>query len=116
MFSNLTQFELSRSGKQALGFYLAYLFLGIILGFAAGAIAGVLTAGDPFQAGFFVGQIIAIVLCFALSLIIAYKKSLFSSFKVLVIIVLTVILSVLLGTLGGLIPVAYLTTVANKKA
>lgn len=115
MFLNLAKFEINRSGKQAVGFYIAYLFLGMLLGAVVGTIAGSLTSGDPFQAGFIAGNIFAIIMCGFLATIVSLKKSLLS-FKTFFLIAITVLLSIFIGALGGLIPVAYLTTMQNNNA
>jgi hypothetical protein len=114
MFTDLSKYEYTRSGKQAVGFYIAYVFIGMLIGVAFGGLAGSLTSGDPSEAGMFAGRITGFILCLSLGVIIAYKKSLFSSFKVLVLIVIAAILATFAGTLGGLIPIAYLTTVPNE--
>ena len=115
MFLNLAKFEINRSGKQAVGFYIAYLFLGMLLGAVVGTIAGSLTSGDPFQAGFIAGNIFAIIMCGFLATIVSLKKSLLS-FKTFFLIAITVLLSIFIGALDGLIPVAYLTTMQNNNA
>ena len=116
MFLNLAKFEINRSGKQAVGFYIAYLFLGMLLGAVVGTIAGSLTSGDPFQAGFIAGNIFAVIMCGFLATIVSLKKSLLSSFKTFFLIAITVLLSIFIGAPGGLIPVAYLTTMQNNNA
>jgi hypothetical protein len=114
MFSNLAKFEIQRSGKQAFGFYISYLVLGILLGFVAGGIGGLLDPDHAQQAGFRAGNVSAIIMCCALAITIASKKSLLSSFKNILIIVITAALSLLFGAIGGLIPVAYLTTAPKE--
>jgi H+/Cl- antiporter ClcA len=114
MFLNLAKYETERTGKEAVGFYLAYLFLGLMLGFATGFIAGALNPENVKHAAFVAGGIFSVVYCVTLAILIAVKKSQTSSFQTLLIIGITAIASIFLGALGGLIPVAYLTTIPNK--
>lgn len=114
MFSNLTKFEVSRTSQEAVGFYIAYLFLGLASGFVIGAVAGILNPENAQQAAFQAGSVFAIVVCLTLAISISLKKGLFSSFKAIVVIAITAVLSLLLGMLGGLLPVAYLTTLEKE--
>jgi hypothetical protein len=114
MFEKLGNFELERSVKQAFGFYISYLLLGFMIGFVVGFLAVTLYPEFALQVGTRVGQITGVIYCFSLALIIAFKKSLLSSFKVMVLIVLSSLIAVFLGALGGLIPVAYLTTRSSE--
>lgn len=116
MFSNLTQFGVVRSARQALGFYISYFLLLSLLSLVVGIIVGMLNPDNPEQAGFIGGNISAVVLCFILAVVIASKKKLFSSFKTLFLVVITALAALFLGTIGGLIPVSYLTTESNRKA
>ncbi len=114
MFSKLAKYETERTVKEAVGFYLAYLFLGLMLGFAIGFIAGALNPQNAKHAALVAGSIFAVVSCVTIAILIALKKSQTSSFRTLLIIGITAIASIFLGALGGLIPVAYLTTIPNK--
>ena len=113
MFKQLINFGFERTGKQALGFYLAYLFLGIILFALAGIIYGVITGDNSFEGGMRVGQIIAIFYCLGLAITVANHRGLLSSFKITLLVVTSGVLSVFIGAIGGLIPIAYLTTTSN---
>jgi len=79
-----------------------------------GGIAGGVTDGDPFQAGLFAGQVFAVILCTLLALTIAYKKAVLLSPKPILLVIASLILSILIGALGGLIPIAYLTTYSSE--
>jgi hypothetical protein len=116
MFSNLGNFEFKRNWKQAIGFYLAYGFLGFLFGVLAGGMAGSLDPDHAQQLGVKAGRITGVIYCLALAVITASKKSLLSSFKVLVLVVLSPLVALFLGALGGLIPVAYLTTRPSEPA
>jgi hypothetical protein len=114
MFAKLGNFEFERSWKQAFGFYISYTLLTVMIGSLLGAMAGSLDPDHAAQAGAKAGRIAGSIFCLALALVIASKKSLLSSFKVMVFIVLSGLLAVFLGALAGLIPVAYLTTRSSK--
>jgi peptidoglycan/LPS O-acetylase OafA/YrhL len=116
VFSNLAKLEITRSGKEALGFYVSYFILGLIFGFIIGALAGILNPDNAEEAGFKAGSISAVIMSVFLSVLICSKKHLFSSFKAISLIAIAALLSVFSGTLGGLIPVAYLTTLKSEKA
>ncbi|BFM14966.1 hypothetical protein R50073_11490 [Maricurvus nonylphenolicus] len=116
MFSKLTEFNAQRSIKEAVGFYLAYFILFLLLGFTVGGIIGVLNPDQAYEVGVKVGQIMAVIMCCALAVTIVFKKSLQSSFKCIALAVMAALLSILLGALGGLIPIAYLTTVPDGNA
>jgi hypothetical protein len=114
MFKGLVNFGLERTGKQALGFYLAYLFLSIILGALTGGIYGAITGDQSFEGGLRAGQIMAIFYCLGLAIAVANNKGLFSSFKSILLVVTSGALAVFIGALGGLIPIAYLSTISNS--
>lgn len=108
MFSDIFKLHIKRTALQALGFYIAYLLLLIIVCAIAGAIAGTLSGGG-FQAGLEIGQFIAILSCLILGFAILKQKSTFSLGYVLLAL-LAGVLAALGGGLLGLIPVAFLTT------
>jgi hypothetical protein len=113
MFSKLFDFRLKRTAKQAFGFYVVYLLLLLLVAMLLGGIVGIIS-GQGFQAGLKVGQLMAIIVCLVLSFVILnYKKSLSPSNVILAL--LAGILAMLGGGLLGLIPVAYLTTLAGRE-
>jgi len=114
MFSQLFNFQFKRTGKQAFGFYLAYLFLGMLIGALAGGLYSIITGVGDFNTGALIGNIVAIIFVLILSVIITLQKNAFS-FLTLSLIILSGVLAVLLGCLGGLIPVAYLSTLDGVK-
>ena len=116
MFSNLAKFEIPRSRKEALGFYISYFILALIFGFIIGALAGILDPDNAQEAGFKAGSISSVIMCVFLAVLICSKKHLFSSFKAISLIAAAALLSVVSGALGGLIPVAYLTTIKSENA
>ncbi len=116
MFKNLTKLEFNRTGLQALGFYLAYLLLLILSGgLIGGMVAGIFAndADEAYQMGLKLGNIMAVLYCITITILVLKKKKLLNNFAYILLVLLSGLLSILLGGLGGLIPVAYLTT---KKA
>ncbi|OGC05723.1 hypothetical protein A2526_05555 [candidate division WOR-1 bacterium RIFOXYD2_FULL_36_8] len=107
MFKNLTDFGYKRSALQALGFYLAYLLLTIMIGFLAGGIMGMF--GYGFMDGLKVGTLSAIVISTLLSIFTVKAKNLLNFTNILFIIA-TGILAFFGGAFLGLILPAYLTT------
>lgn len=102
MFLNLAKYETQRTGKDAFGFYLAYLLLGFMLGLTFGFVAGVLNPENATHAAQVAGAIIAIVYSVTIAIVIAVKKSQTSSFKTLLLIGITAVTSIFLGAIGGL--------------
>ena len=111
MFNNLTKFDYIRTKKEALGFYLAYVFFGAILG-ASAAMVFVDKNIDPeqsFKAGQEIGIIIAPFYCLAIGILMlrARKKR---EFKHIALVLSTIPLGYFGGALLGLIPLAYIST------
>jgi len=109
VFTNLTDFAYKRTTKQALGFYLAYLLLIIILGALSGVLAGLALGENSYAIGLRVGNMVAILSVLVLSFVILHKKSLFKNFSLIIIALLSGVLAIIGGGLLGLIPAAYLT-------
>jgi hypothetical protein len=110
MFRRLTDFGHERSLIQAVGFYLAYLVLGIVLGALLGAVAGMMFKDFGFDAGLMAGAALAVVSCPALSFAILRAKGLLSNVMLLLVAVLSVAGAAVGGLILGLIFVAFLST------
>jgi len=110
MFKKLSDFRFERTWKQSIGFYIAYMFLGIIFGGLAGGLYGLITGDNSFEGGVHTGQIVAILYCLGLAVIMTKSKGILPSFKAFMMIALSGLIAVFIGTLGGLIPIAYLST------
>lgn len=115
MFSNLADFSQVRSTKQALGFYLAYLVLGFILGAVAGALGSTLFAkggsvSEVYEAAVKSGLVVAIAYPIVVSFMIVKAKKLTKNFTYILLTVLAGVLGYFGGALLGLIPAAYLST------
>lgn len=114
MFKNLTDFSYKRSGKEAIGFYIGYLVLIILVGALFGVILGLFFGDRSFEIGLRIGNLFAILVTIILSFVILSKKNLMNNFGLILVAVLSGLLAFLGGGLLGLIPAAYLST--KKKA
>lgn len=115
MFTRLTDLGFKRTATQALGFYLAYLSLGMLVGFLSGAVAGMLGLIENYSGGVDAGALAVIPFCIALAITIGVKKGIALEFKMLVLYAITGICAVFLGALLGLVIPAYLTTLDSVK-
>jgi hypothetical protein len=114
MFRRLTDFGYQRSLVEAVGFYLVYLILGIVvaamLGAVAGLLAGPISGGSSFEGGLLVGSIFAVVACPVMAFGILYKKGLLRHFGFILVALLSVAGAAAGGLILGLIFVAFLTS------
>ena len=110
MFRRLTDFGHQRTLVEALGFYLVYLILGIVVAAMLGALAGPLTGNSGFEGGMLVGTVFAVVACPVLSFAILFKKGLLRHIGYVLVALLSVAGAAAGGLLLGLIFVAFLTT------
>ena len=105
MFKNLFDFEKERNGREALGFYLAYL---VIIVFSSGLMGALLML--DFDAGVIAGTRFAIFACTTLSFVVLYKKNQLKNYGLVLIALSAGICAAIAGALLGLIPTSYLTT------
>jgi len=110
MFKNLTDFSYKRTGKEALGFYLAYLLLIVLIGVLSGVVSALASGQQNYELGFRIGNIIAILSCLGLSFAVLSKKNLMNNFGFILLALLSGLLAFIGGGLVGLLPAAYLTT------
>ena len=114
MFRRLGEFGYQRSAVQAIGFYLAYFFAGIIVSGVLGGIFGMATGANGFeegmQVGLKVGTYFAILLTAVLSFAVLRAKGQLRNVPHLLVGLLSVGAGWLGGLLFGLIFVAFLTT------
>ena len=113
IFNNLTDFSYQKSTTEAIGFYIVYLLLIIVLGTLLALGLGSTLQNDTYDAygyGLVVGNIVAIVISLGISFLILKEKNLLGNFGFILIALLSGVLALFLGALGGLIPAAYLTT------
>ncbi len=76
MFKNLTVFSYERTIKEAIGFYLAYLFFSMILGIiTAGTLGIFINSSNSFNFGLKVGNFVAVIFSSAISFLIVKEKN-----------------------------------------
>jgi hypothetical protein len=109
MFQEIMNFNYQRSGKQAFGWYLMYLLIGIVIGLVTGYVAGI--AAKDFDEGFTIGrmagQVSAIPYHIAIGTLLIWHRK--KDAANLLLVLAGVVLSTALGAVGGLIPFAFLT-------
>ena len=114
MLYELFDFEMERSGLQALGFYMAFLVTFMVMGLMISL--GAFTLFNPASAeaskmtAVHIGKAVAFVGANILSLAIGIRKVYRFHYKTILMMFLSGLLSVAMGSLGGLIPVAVFTT------
>ena len=117
MFSRLGEPGYRRTPLEAVGFYLVYAVLFVVLAALAGAAVGLL---DPpaAESGMseLVGNVVAVLCCLALAVSLLRVKGLIAHPVFLTIGALGPLLAVFGGALLGLIPLAFLTTRAPRTA
>ena len=129
MFKDLLVFEKQRTGKEAFGFYIAYsLLVGLLSVIIIELIFGGASGGAPsgasgfaegfeqgFEEGFEQGQAVGVYLnplfCLVLSALILFRKGHLKSFGFVLIGLSSGVLASPFGSLLGLVPTAYLTTI-----
>lgn len=118
MFKKLIDLSFQRTRLQAVGFYVAHVVLIALIGSLMAGIFGKFSSASNFQEGFQlgvkVGSIVAFILSITFSFSVVRAKNIFS-YGTILLIVLSGILSLFLGAVGGLLPTAYLTTRESKK-
>ncbi len=126
MFKNIANFSYRRNGKEAFGFYLAYLFFTMLLGGLAGGIYEIIHRSsirslnfkegfvEGFKAGIPIGHLASVLFLIVLSIIILKQKRLLRHYGFLVLAIGSGIATILIGSIVGLIPLAFLTTRENK--
>jgi len=118
MFKKLTEFGYTRTALEAVGFYLAFLGLGVLLGALLGGLGGVFYNNDKYTAmalGLLAGYFVAVVLSVGVAIAVIHQKKLWGNFWYILLIPVTGIIALFFGAMGGLIPVAFLTTRQAKK-
>ena len=86
MFKNLTEFSFKRTWKEALGFYLAYFFLGMMIAFFVGALMGINSAAQggmdqiEHQASA-IGITVVTIYCLGIACLLLAQKKLYKKFS-----------------------------------
>lgn len=115
MFKKLTEFSYKRNWKEAIGFYLAYFLVGLILAGIAGGLliiiqSGVNTFGEGFNAGLVIGQIVGVIYSLIISFAVLIQRKLYKNFGYVILVLLNGLLALFGGLLLGLIIPAFMTT------
>jgi len=116
MFKNLTNFVYKRNVKEAIGFYIAYLVLVILVAMVLGGIFELVTGDESFEFGLRIGNVVAIIASVGLFFLILKKKNLMGRFGYIILGLISGLLAFYGGGLLGLIPVAFLTTRESQES
>jgi uncharacterized membrane protein YeaQ/YmgE (transglycosylase-associated protein family) len=109
MFGEIMNFNYQRSAKQAFGWYLMYVLVGLVLGAVSGYLAGLFVKADEgFNIGRLAGQFSAVPLNILLGTLLIWHRK--KSAPNLLLVLAGAILSAIGGALGGLIPLAFLSS------
>jgi len=115
MFRELMNFAYRRSALQALGWYLTFFLIAILLGAVVGAIfVRAISFADGLQQGMAVGQ--WLIIPYHLLLAVALLWTRWRNAVNILLALVALLVSSLLGALGGLIPLAVLTTRPSQKS
>jgi len=108
MFAEIMNFNYRRSAKQAFGFYLMYLLVGLVIGAVSGYLVGLFVKADEgFNIGRLAGQFSAVPFNILLGTLLIWHRK--KDAPNLLLVLAGAILSAVGGALGGLIPLAFLS-------
>lgn len=112
IFDNLTDFGLKRNAKQAIGFYLAYLFMMFIVAFIIGTLFGLFVSnGDQaYDIGVKVGTTVSVAATFGIGFLILRAKKLLGSFGYILFVLISTAIALYIGGLVSFVALAWLTT------
>lgn len=119
MFSGLKDLSLKRTAKQAVGFYIAYAILIMIIAGLLGGVSRIFQnilnpGGDLVSLAVSIGQIVATIATLILAGLILAKKQLLKQPLYLILALVSGMLSYFAGAILGLIVVAYFSTLEAK--
>lgn len=114
MFKELTNLSRKRSTKEALGFYLAYLLLTIIISMVLGATLGLANNQNTFEYGVRVGTATSVIVSIILSILQLKEKNLLTNFSLLIFALCSGIFAYLGGALLGMIIPSYFSTIKKN--
>ena len=117
MFKKLFEFGYTRSAVEAIGFYIVWLLLFVCAGGIVGAIIGFVTASTSPETLALIMRsalLLVTVLTAVLGFKLLQKKRLFKSPLALILSAVGIVLTLFGGALFGLIPFAFITTLAPK--
>ena len=119
MFKKLTEFGYKRTAPEAIGFYLAYLGLTLLMAFFVGVVLGVIFPKDSAVAyASAAGKCVVLIVSIGLIVWIMYEKNLLKEFRGVLWAVLTGIIAAFLAAgfdILAPIPAAVLTTLKPAK-
>jgi hypothetical protein len=109
MFQEIMNFSYQRTTKQAVGWYLMFLFISVVLGFTVGSLASAAAPSTTEAAniGLIAGQISEISYHIALGVLLIWHRA--KNASSVLLILANIVLAILVGGLGGLIPLAVLS-------
>jgi TIR domain-containing protein len=109
MFQEIMNFSYQRTTKQAVGWYLMYLLISVVLGFTVEEIASAAAPSTTEAAsiGLIAEQLAAISYHIALGVLLMWHRA--KSASSVLLVLASIVLAILVGGLGGLIPLAALT-------
>lgn len=116
MFKNLANFSYKRNWKEAIGFYVAYTFVGLIVGGIVSGLAGSLQlystgADKPIDVGLLaLGDVLAIIYSLIISFMVLIQRKLHKNFGWIILALMSGIIALLGGWLLGLALPAFMTT------
>jgi uncharacterized membrane protein YeaQ/YmgE (transglycosylase-associated protein family) len=109
MFHEIMNFNYQRSGKQGFGWYLMYLLIGLVIGAVCGYLAGLFVKEDEgFHIGRLAGQFSAVPYNILLGTLLIWHRK--KDAPNLLLVLAGALLSTISGAIGGLIPLAYLSS------
>jgi hypothetical protein len=116
MFAEIMNFSYRRNWLQAIGWYLMFLIGSIVIGAVVGRMAGIAATsfGEGFDIGNRAGQLSAIPYHIALATLLLWHRQ--KDAPNILLALAGVAISSLLGALGGLIPLAVLSTRPSMKS
>ena len=116
MFNNLTEFSYKRNYKEAIGFYLAYSLVCLIVSGTVSGLAGsiqlyVTGVDKPIDVGLLaLGDVMGIIYSLIISFMVLMQRTLHNNFWWVILALLSGLLAVLFGWLLGLALPAFMTT------
>lgn len=117
MFKELMNFKYKRTGTQALGFYIVFFIICVLLG---GVISGLIQSNSSadfqtqYNIGIKIGFYVALIYSSLLSLIIIIIKKLYTSPLAIILFLLTIIGALIMSGMLGCVFPAILSTFDSR--